>query len=257
MTATDAADRPKIITVADGFYVRQEVDNITWMDMGEWGLAVDALERAELEEEVFDAIAATLGDNPVRYLLNTHTHYDHTALNAAFRRRWGTEIINQRTAPLPPEGRWFEGAVRRVGMLPAGGCHTREDCVVFSPGDGALVVGDIFGWGLIPLESPLDAEAVALLERTYGRLIEFGAATVVPGHGPLCTTAELVRWVEYFRWLREGVRRGCDEGADDAQIARGLAPPEDMKDWWRFVDWKHEDSLGKVLAAARRGRLGE
>jgi len=253
--AADPAETPKIITVAEGFHVRQEIDNITWMDMGDWGLAVDALERPELEEEVFEAIGSTLGDKPVRYLLNTHTHYDHMALNAAFGRRWGTQIVNQRTTPLPPEGRWFEGEQRRVQMLPAGGCHTREDCVVWSPADKALLVGDIFGWGLIPLEAPLNAKTVTLLEDTYARLIAFGATTVIPGHGPLCTTAELVRWVEYFRWLRRGTRRLCAEGADDGQIARDLAPPEDMKTWWRFGAWKHEDSLAKVLAAARRGRL--
>jgi len=251
----DDADTPKIITVGEGFYVRQEVDNIAWMDLGAAALVVDALEQARLEEEVFDAIARTLGDKPVRYVLNTHTHYDHTALNDAFRRRCGAEVVNQSTTPIGPDGRWFEGPRRRAWMLPAPGCHTAEDCIVWVPDDRALFVGDIFGWGLIPCGG-LDDQTAGLLVDTYDRLIDFDAATVIPGHGPLCTTAELKRWVEYFRWLIRGVAAAVAAGDKDKQIRRALPPPQDMADWWRFTEWKHEDSVDKVLSAVRAGGLG-
>ena len=252
---TDPADVPKIVTVGEGFCVRQEIDNIAWIDLGDCGLVVDALEHPELEDEVFGAIADTLGDKPVRYVLNTHTHYDHTALNKAFQRRYGAEIVNQRTAPMGPEGRWFESPRRRVQMLPMPGCHTAEDCIVWVPEDKALFVGDIFGWGLIALSGRLRAETARLLLDTHKRLIEFGAAVVIPGHGPLCTTAELQRWVEYFQWLVDGCKQACAAGKKDKQIVREVLPPEDMKPWWRFVQWKHEDSLGKVLRAVRRDKL--
>jgi cyclase len=254
--ATDPADTPKMVTVGEGFHVRQAVDNIAWIDLGEYALVVDALEQPELEKEVFAAIRSTLGEQPVRYLLNTHTHGDHTALNAAFQRRFGTEIVNLRTGRIPPEGRWFEGPRRRVLMLPLPGCHTGEDCVVWVPQDKALFVGDIFGWGLINLSRPLNDETARLLTDTYGRMIEFEAAVVIPGHGPLCTTAELKRFVEYLHWLAWQVAQARAAGSSDAQIMQETAPPEDMKTWWRFLAWKHEDSLGKVLRAARQGWKG-
>lgn len=255
MTATDPAGTPEIVTVADGFYVRQAVDNTAWIDLGDYALVVDALEQPELEDEVFEAIRSTLGEKPVRYLLNTHTHYDHVALNAAFQRRFGTEIINQQTSPLPAEGRWFEGSHRRVLMLPMAGCHTDEDCIIWVPDDKALFVGDIFGWGLISLSTDLNSATAKLLVDTHTRLIDFDASVVVPGHGPLCTTAELQRWVEYFRWLQERVGHACAERKADARIMQEITPPEDMKTWWRFTLWKHEDSLGKVLKATRSGQL--
>ena len=253
--ATDPAETPKIVTVAEGFYVRQEVDNIAWMDLGECALVVDALEQPQLEKEVFDAIASTLCDKPVRYLLNTHTHGDHTALNAAFHRRFGTEIVNQRTVRIEPEGRWFEGSRRRVLMLPMPGLHTSEDCLVWVPTDKALFVGDLFGWGLIPISAGLSEETAKLFVETYRRLIDFDANVVIPGHGPLCTPAELERLVEYFDWLREQTQRAVSAGRTDAQIVRQVQPPEDMKTWWRFTLWKHEDSLQKVLGAVRGRRL--
>ena len=249
----DPAETAKIVTVAPGLFVRQAVDNMAWIDMGDYAIVVDALEQPELEGEVFAAIESTLGNKPVRYLLNTHTHYDHVALNKAFQQRLGTEVINQQTSSIGLDGRWFEGFRRRALMLPMPGCHTAEDCVVWLPGDKVLFVGDIFGWGLIPLSVNLRPETAKLLLDTHNRLIDFDAAVVVSGHGPVCTTAELRRWVEYFRWLQERVCLACEAGKTDSQIRQEIAAPEDMTAWWRFLQWKHEDSLNKVLKSVRRG----
>lgn len=252
----DPAETPKIIKLADGLYVRQEIDNIAWADMGDYVLVVDALERAETEGEVFAAIDETIGGKAVRYVLNTHTHYDHVVLNDAFRRRWGAEIVNQVATPMPPSGRWFEGLTRRALMLPMAGCHTEEDCIVWFPDDKVLAAGDIFGWGLIPLSTPLRRQIAKLLLATYQRLIDFGAETVIPGHGPLCTTAELRRWVEYFNWLHDCCRDACAAGKSDKEILKELSsPPKDMLHWWRFAKWKHDDSLSKMLNAVRHGWL--
>ncbi len=250
---TDPADTPSIEKVADGFYVRQAIDNIAWIDMGGFAVVVDALEQGKLAKEVFQAIDETIGQTPVRYLFNTHTHYDHVALNRAFKKRYQTEIVNQRTTTIPAEGLWYEGERRRALMLPMPGCHTDNDCIVWLPEDRALFVGDIFGWGLISLTRNLNDETAQLLLDTHQRLIDFDPAVVIPGHGPLCKADELKRWVEYFRWLRDETRRACGEGMADKQITQLLAPPDDMKTWWRFLQWKHEDSVTKVIKAVRRG----
>ena len=247
----DPCETAKIIPVADGLFVRQAVDNMAWMDLGDYAVVVDALEQGELEGEVFAAIRKTMGDKKVRYVLNTHTHYDHVALNGAFQNRYGAEIVNAETRRIADDGVWFEGPRRRVLLLPMPLCHTAEDCVVRVEPDKALFVGDIFGWGLIPRD--LGRGTAELLVNTYNRLIEFGASTVVPGHGPICATAELKRWVDYFNWLRATIGRACAAGTSDSQIRRETPPPDDMRTWWRFLQWKHEDSVSKVLAAARRG----
>jgi cyclase len=253
--ATDPAEVAKIIDVGEGFCVRQEIDNTAWIDLGGYAVVVDALERPELEREVLAAIRQTLGETPVRYVLNTHTHHDHTALNAALQRQFGVEIVNQRTAPVGAEGRWFAGTRRRLHWLAMPGCHTSEDCVAWLPEDRAVFVGDIFGWGLIPLSGGLDDATARLLLETHRRLIDLDPAVMIPGHGPLGTKATLERWVEYFQWLRGQCAAGVRAGKSDAAIRAQLSPPDDMKSWWRFGLWKHEDSVAKVLQAVRGGRL--
>jgi len=251
----DPTDTPVIVTAGDGFFVRQAIDNMGWCDMGDYVLVVDALEDAPLEDEVMDAIAETTGGKPVKYVLNTHSHYDHVALNGAFVERFGAEIVNQRTTTVDPSGRLFEGADRKVWMIPMPGCHTREDCVIWAPDDRVLFVGDIFGWGLIPSGGLLDAKLRHLLRETYQHLIDFEARVVVPGHGPVCGTPELIRWAEYFDWLLETAGGLVADGKSDDEIKRTVTPPENMLDWWRFVAWKHADALSKVLMSARRGAL--
>ena len=256
----DPALTPRVAKIAEGLFVRLAVDNIAWIDLGDGLLVVDALEQPELEGEVFAAIARTAGggsgEKGVRFVLNTHGHYDHVALNEAFRRRWGAEVVCQPAAKLPKEGRWFAGPRRKVLMQPMGGCHTEEDCIVWSPQDRVLFAGDIFGWGLVP-STGLDDRTACLLVETYRKLIALGPSVVIPGHGPLCGSAELARWVEYFRGLIEKALRASAAGSSDAQVRNLLAPPEDMKSWWRFLDWKHEDSVTRVMSAVRSGRLSE
>lgn len=253
--SVDPCEMPRVLRVSEGVTVRQAVDNMGWVDLGDAGLAVDALEQPELEDEVFAAIADTLGDKPVRYLLNTHTHYDHIALNKAFRRRYGTQVINYQTEPVADEGLTFHGDGRSVEILHLPDCHTVEDCIVRVEPDSVLFVGDIFGWGLIPLTTPLTNASARHLLASYYRLAGYEAGTVVPGHGPVCTTRELRRWVQYFRWLIEGVSEGVRAGRSDDEITGKMPPPRDMQEWWRFVAWKHLDSIEKVLAAVRSGTL--
>ena len=253
--AGDPTDTPVIVAAGEGFFVRQAIDNMGWCDMGDYILVVDALEEAHLENEVMAAIADSVGDKPVRYVLNTHTHYDHVSLNGAFVERFGAEIINQRTTTIDPAGRVFESPGRRICMIPMPGCHTSEDCVVWAPDDGVLFVGDIFGWGLIPSGGLLKSDLRRRLRDTYARLIEFGASVVVPGHGPVCGTGELVRWVEYFNQLLETVASLVASGKNDSEITAAVTPPDDMRSWWRFEAWKHADAVSKVLSSARRGAL--
>jgi glyoxylase-like metal-dependent hydrolase (beta-lactamase superfamily II) len=253
--AGDPTDTPVIVTARDGCFIRQAIDNMGWYDMGDYIIVVDALEDAPLEGEVMTAIADTIGDKPVGYVLNTHTHFDHVSLNGAFVERFGAEIVNQRTTTIDPDGRVFEAPGRKVCMIPMPGCHTREDCVIWAPDDGVLFVGDIFGWGLIPSGGLLNAELRKLLRDTYARLIAFDAKIVVPGHGPVCGTAELVRWIEYFDQLLETVADLVASGKSDDEIKASITPPDDMQSWWRFEAWKHADARSKVITSARRGVL--
>jgi cyclase len=255
--SNQSVETPTIESLADGFFVRQAIDNMAWVDMGEYALVVDALEQPSLREEVFSALRDTLGDLPVRYVLNTHTHHDHTALNDAFVREYDAEIINAETATIPHDGKVIQGDARQAVMLAMPGAHTSSDCVIFFPTDNVLCTGDLFGWGLAPPNGPLQSGQIETILDYYEKMTSLQPEHVVPGHGPLCTNQELRRWMDYFRSLIRSVTDCLENGMADEEIRNSLTPPNDMKDWWRFTDWKHEDTLGKVINAAHAGRFSE
>lgn len=247
-------DKPKLIEIADGLYVRQEIDNIGWADMGDGLLVVDALEHAELEEEVFDMMERTVPRKKVKTVLNTHTHYDHVALNRIFEKKHGADIVNHDTRSIPEDGLTFQGGDRTCRFIPLPGGHTDKDCIAWFPEDNALFVGDLFGWGLITCMTSAMPEVMAGLESLYNRMIDFEAATVIPGHGPLCTTEHLVRCREYHDWLADTVYAGVEDGKSIADLKSEIKVPDDMQDWWRLVEWKHEQNISKLVKGARKGR---
>jgi len=251
----DPTDIPKLIPLADGIHVRQAIDNMGWIDLGGQAIVVDALEQPELEDEVFRAIESTLGDVPIRTVLNTHSHYDHVALNPAFQRRCGADIVSVATTGVPPEGLWFEGTRRRLHFLPMPGCHTREDCIAWLPEDRILFAGDLFGWGIIPLTVNLTAELFDQLVAMYERLIALDAETIVGGHGPLFTPDTLRRFVAYLHELRTSIGAACRAGDSDEAILAAHPPPDDLRGWWRFVAWKHDSTVRNILKATRRRLL--
>ena len=103
----------------------------------------------------------------------------------------------------------------------------------------------------------LDRQRFEHLIATYERLAALEPTTVVPGHGPLCTAAELRRWVTYVRTLHAEVWHLCHEDVMDRHTpdTSTLPPPEDMRTWWRFTEWKHEDCVAKIMHAVSRGWL--
>ena len=249
----DPADNPQVTEIADGVWVRVEVDTLAWIDMGGEAVFIDAHEEPGIEDAIFPALAETLGATPLSTVINTHTHYDHIYLNKTFQERFGAKIVNQDTTDIPFDGLWIDGAKRKLLVMPMVGCHTDEDCVIWLPDCRVLFVGDIFGWGLINLIGRLTEDSARAILATYEKVIAFGAETIVPGHGPLCTNADLARWIDYFKWLHAEVPAAVDAGKSDQQILAEVPAPPDMHDWWRFCDWKHEHSVDRMIKSIRDG----
>ena len=148
-----------------------------------------------------------ISDQPVRVLINTGPHKDHTGNNAEFLEA-GTQILAQENAkqilatysPLGgkvalPTKTYDHDITLRLGGIEAqvlhfGNAHTNGDSVVYFPNLKAVAVGDLFtpdtpdpdfsaggslvGWG------PVLAEILKL---------DFDVA--VPGTGPAITRADL------------------------------------------------------------------
>jgi glyoxylase-like metal-dependent hydrolase (beta-lactamase superfamily II) len=123
--------------------------------------------------------------------------------------------------------RTFEGELglrvgdREVRLLEVGPAHTAGDVVVHLPAEGVLFTGDILFHGGHPI---VWAGPVANWVAACERLEALGAATVVPGHGALATTAAIADLRHYFEYLTGEARARFDAGMGPIDAAHDIDP---------------------------------
>ncbi|MBI3525720.1 MAG: MBL fold metallo-hydrolase [Betaproteobacteria bacterium] len=158
------------------------------------------------------AVLKTLSGKPVKFVINTHVHGDHTDGNAAFgptatiiahantRQQLLTRGQSPEDQPVPAHALPVitlndelvlhqNGEDMRIVHFPH--AHSDTDVIVFFPQSKVVHMGDIYFSGMFPFigRGGSVKGLVAALEKVLG---EIPADTrVIPGHGPLSNTQEL------------------------------------------------------------------
>jgi glyoxylase-like metal-dependent hydrolase (beta-lactamase superfamily II) len=126
---------------------------------------------------------------------------------------------------LVPPNRTFDGELelrvgdRRVRLLEVGPAHTAGDVVVHLPNDGVVFTGDILFHGGHPV---VWAGPVRNWIAACDRVLDLGAETVVPGHGPLATADAVGDLKGYFEYLMAEARVRFDAGLTPLDAARDI-----------------------------------
>jgi glyoxylase-like metal-dependent hydrolase (beta-lactamase superfamily II) len=141
-----------------------------------------------------ESILAAAGA-PIRWVVVTHTHRDHSPLTAELARRSGAQVIG---LPPPHDGRQDESFVpdrqpadaERLGL---GDCeliaiHTpghASNCVCyFLARERLLITGDHVLEGVSPVILPPDGDMAAYLD-SIDKLFAYDFEKIAPGHGDL------------------------------------------------------------------------
>jgi len=122
---------------------------------------------------------------------------------------------------------------REVRLIEAGPAHTRGDTMAWLPAERALFTGDILFNGAHPIAwaGPL-SNWIAACERIESLAPE----TIVPGHGPLATLADVREVRAYFEYLYEQARATHAAGLDPLEAAKRLRLD-------RWADWGEGERL--------------
>ena len=146
----------------------------------------------------------------------------------------------------------FEVGGRELRLIEVGPAHTPGDLIVHVPDARTVFAGDILFIGVTPVMWAGPAEGwLAALER----MVDSGAETFVPGHGPVCGVAEIVALADYWRWLEAAARRRLAAGASPAAVARELVLGEEIAARG-FGDWLDPERAVisvRTIDAHRRG----
>jgi cyclase len=108
---------------------------------------------------------------------------------------------------------------RRVSLLEVGPAHTAGDAVVYLADDGVVFTGDILFHGGHPI---VWAGPVAHWIAACDRVLALQPSVVVPGHGPLATSAALEDLKGYFELLTREAKTRFDGGMTALEATRDI-----------------------------------
>jgi cyclase len=221
-------------------------------------LLVDA-EWPELNDRV-RALLARISPKPVRYVIDTHWHWDHVGGNAAFARDGALIISSQQTRDYIVEAqrtnrdntgqytrdpaavpaltvdsgtqRFYLGG-QTVEIIHAPAAHTDGDLIVRFVEADVLQTGDTFFHGFYPdidFEHGGSIDGMIAFYDTLYRLC--GPHTrVIPGHGPMARREDLREYQAMLREVRKRVAAAIDHGMSEQELI-AAHPLDDLDKVW-------------------------
>jgi cyclase len=212
---------------------------------------------------------------PVKYLINTHYHGDHTGGNALFHKDGATVVAQDnirtrlaagttngltgnKTPPQPadalPTDTYFGGSKtvevggRKALLTHVYNAHTDGDTWVFFDDANVLDTGDTFGntgrYNTIDFANGGDIRGLIRAVDAYIK-VSNDNTKIVPGHGALAKKADLVAWRAMLVTSRERIEKLFNEGKTEQEVlaakpladldAKWAANEQQAQNWTRMV----------------------
>jgi glyoxylase-like metal-dependent hydrolase (beta-lactamase superfamily II) len=237
----------KTTNLGNQIYVLEgEGGNIT-VAVGDDGVIVVDSQFAPLYSKIKAAIAA-LTSKPVRYLIITHFHRDHTGGAEAFgkdgaiivahenvKARMATGTRNGLTGNVVPPApaialpqQTYRDAMtvrlqgRSAELRYSAAVHTDGDTYVYFPDADVLATGDIVFFGRYPNIDFAYGGSIDGMIRGVDDLINFAreSTTIVPGHGPVGNKVMMREYREMLVVARDRIQKLKAAGrSEDAVVA--------------------------------------
>ncbi|MEJ1238835.1 MBL fold metallo-hydrolase [Chryseolinea sp. T2] len=222
--------------------------NCVWVVFKDYVVVVDA-NYPWAAKEILQEIRKTTS-KPVRFVLNTHYHHDHTFGNGIFaaagativsttdaanemktlgRKEWNDNYSGQ-----PLDGYTqvfptmtfdstlvFDDGTHRVEFIRMAPAHTMGDAVALLPNESILITGDLFvngnPWGNNVADPDADYDKwLNVLDTLAGWKVR----TIVPGHGELATSTTLILQRNYLADMLKQVRQCIKAGKTSDETVR-------------------------------------
>jgi glyoxylase-like metal-dependent hydrolase (beta-lactamase superfamily II) len=263
------ADTPNfaIKKIGDGVYAAISGDgskagsNASFI-VGTNGVAVvDTFIAADPAKELLTEIRK-ITSLPIRYVINTHYHLDHTGGNAVFAEAGATIVAHRnvrgwlrtenlkflradakaeekaRIAALVLPDLVYSDAIdlylgsRLVEVRYMLG-HTGGDSVVSVPDANVVMGGDLIWQHHLP--NLIDASTQPWIQSLDKLLAEHPSATFVSGHGDLATAADVRDFRDYLTTLRQEVAKAQSNGKSGQELTDAVtAALKDKHSGWGF-----------------------
>ena len=277
----------KATKVSGNIYMLEGAGGNIAASIGEDGIVIVDDQFAPLAEKI-QASLKSLGitDKPVRFVINTHYHGDHTGGNAPFANAGSTVIaqdnvrkrmasggtagngasIKMETKPAEREALpiiTFEHDVTvhlngediRALHFPAG--HTDGDSIIFFPKNNVVHMGDDFvryGFPFIDVSSGGSVQGmIAAMEKATAQLP--ADVKVIPGHGQLSNLDDVREFTKMLKETSAVVQKALDAHKTLAQMKEQNILEPWKKKW--SGDFVSSDAFIETLYNSLTGTKGE
>lgn len=233
--------------------------NIT-VAVGSDGIIMVDGQFAPLSDKIKAAIKA-VSPLPVKYMVNTHFHGDHTGGNDNFAKDGVTVVAHDnirirlaagttagltgvRAAPRPPEAlpkqTYLGGSVtldvggRKARLTHVANAHTDGDTWVYFAEANVLATGDNFNnnkrYQNIDYANGGDVRGMIRALEAFLN-VSNDQTKIVPGHGPLATRADLIQFHAMVVTSRARIEKLFNEGKTEDEVV-ALRPLRDYDATW-------------------------
>lgn len=267
MTHTHAdqhAPEPVLREVSDGVFAYVQLDgswglNNAGFFIGADGVVVVDTCFTERRSRAFLAAVRSVTDEPLRTLINTHHHGDHThgnwllpdatiighhlcrdaVLQSGHAAVGLFPDVDWGEIPIAPPFVTFEERLRvhvdalAIELEFMGPAHTTNDVIAWVPERSLLFAGDlVFNGGTPFVLMGSVSGSIAAVER----LAALDATTIVPGHGDVCGPERLQDQLDYLRFVQLLARDAVASGTSALDAARDA-------DIGRFSEWHDTERI--------------
>jgi glyoxylase-like metal-dependent hydrolase (beta-lactamase superfamily II) len=237
---TEPAAEFTVSPLAGSVSVLQGFDNNIVVSVGDDGIVMVDTGVAEAAKPLLAALRRLSG-KPIRFVIDTHAHSDHSGGNPFFqklapvissgnvRQRLTTGNEKTRDKPMTAEGLpvvTFEGEMtlhlngEEIRLLRLPPAHTDGDVVVFFRKANVVAMGDVY---MSPAASFGDrwygGGMLNLIDALESLLPQIPTdAKIVPGHGFVSTRADVLHGLDVLKQMAAVVEKGIEAGKTLEQL---------------------------------------
>ncbi len=244
--------------VAPSIYMLEGAGGNIGVSAGEDGVFLIDDQYAPLTPKIVAAVKA-IDDGPIRFVLNTHWHGDHTGgnenLGAAgalvvahenvrrqmtvgqFLELWDLKVEPASEASLPvvtfSDEITFHLNGEVIRAFHVEHAHTDGDSMVYFENSAVLHMGDVFFNGTFPFLDVYSGGSLAGVVAACNAALKFvdNDTRIIPGHGSLATRADLIAYRNMLEEAQNAVAPLVRQGKSLEEI-RTVDPLEPLADKW-------------------------
>jgi len=244
----------KVTKVAGKVYLLEGAGGNIGVSVGDDGVVLVDDQFAPLAPKIRAALKE-ITDKPIKFVLNTHFHGDHTGGNAQFgsdatiiaqenvrkRLKDGGTVLNNEVKPAPKEALpvitfndratvHLNGEDIRAIHFPHG--HTDGDSIIFFSESKVMHMGDDFVTYGFPFVDASSGGSVSGMIAGLEKALDLAPPDVriIPGHGPISTPDDVRKFVAMLKETQRLVTQASAQGKTAAQMKEDhlLAKFEDL-----------------------------